>query len=398
MIEHGVNQENIQEMNRTLLLHLLRERGVCSRVYLAKKSCLRQATVTNIIGDFISWGLVNEVGYLTGSKGRRSVGISIDRDRLGVIGIRLTRHGYSIGIFDLMGNEVQCESVYGDRGYLPKEMMDDIIEEVQILLEQNDSRHILAIGAALPGPYSMKRGRIELMTGIRGWSEIAIKEELESRFGIPVFLEQDANAGALAEYWRDPEAYRNQILVYIADGQGVGAGIISCGELLKGVLGMAGEIGHTSINYKGPRCSCGNYGCLENYCSSTAFTKEINRILADEREYTFADAAELVRKGNSIAIEIFNTCCDNLAAGVVNIINSFNPATIVIDDEMSDIVPEMMLERVVRQVKHRILPEIFDNLKILIGETDNAMLHGAALVAIQDILRHVGCYFPMEES
>ena len=397
MIRHGVNQESIQEMNRTLLLQFLREQEVCSRVYLANKSGLKQATVTNIINDFISWGLVCEVGCLAGNKGRRSIGLSINKEDLGVVGIRVTRHGYSAGVFDLMGNEVLCETVQDKKRYQPKVLMEEIFVKVKFLLEQSKGRQILAMGVALPGPYNKKKEHIELMTGIQGWNEIAIKEELESRFGIPVFVENDANVGALTEYWRDPETYRNEVLVYIPVGQGVGSGILHGGKLLKGVLGMAGEIGHMSINYKGPRCACGNYGCLESYCSSMAFTKEINRILADEKEYTFAEAVDLVQKGNAIAMEIFHTCCDNLAIGIVNIINSFNPTAIVIDDEMARIAPDMMLERVLRQVKHRVLPEIFSNVRITIGEIDDAMLKGAAFMASQDILQNVGCYFPLAE-
>lgn len=398
MIERGVNQASIQEMNRTLLLHFLSEEEICTRVNLAKKSGLKQATVTNIINDFISWGLVTEVGYLAGNKGRRSVGISINREGMGVIGIRLTRKGYKIGVFDLLGKEIQIENRYIGKHYLPKVLMEDIFQKVTDLLEQSGSRKILAIGVALPGPYNKRSGRIELMTGIQGWAEIAIKQELEKRFSIPVFPENDANAGALTEYWHNPEVGRNEVLAYISVGQGVGAGIINSGELLKGVLGMAGEIGHTSINYNGPRCACGNYGCLESYCSSIAFTKEVNRILAEEHEYTFEEAAELVCSGNAIAAEIFNACCDSLAVGVVNVINSFNPATIVIGDEMAEIAPDIMLERIKRQVKDRVMPETFSNVKISIGEIDHAILRGGAFVAIQDVLSRPSCYFSFTET
>ena len=87
----GFNQENIQDMNRTLLLNLLRKEGICARAHLANLSQLKQATVTNIVSDFIDWGLVKEVGFLVGNKGRRSIGISINNDDFGVLAIRLAR-------------------------------------------------------------------------------------------------------------------------------------------------------------------------------------------------------------------------------------------------------------------------------------------------------------------
>ena len=92
----GMNQTSIQDSNRELLLNLLRSEGECARITLAKLSGLKQATVTNIINDFIRWGIVKEVGFLTGEKGRRSIGISLNKEEYGVIGIRITRKNYSL--------------------------------------------------------------------------------------------------------------------------------------------------------------------------------------------------------------------------------------------------------------------------------------------------------------
>ena len=99
----GMNQTNIQDLNRELLLNFLRSEGECARITLAKLSGLKQATVTNIINDFIRWGIVKEVGFLTGEKGRRSIGISLNKEEYGVIGIRITRKNYSFGLFNIAG-------------------------------------------------------------------------------------------------------------------------------------------------------------------------------------------------------------------------------------------------------------------------------------------------------
>ena len=184
-----------------------------------------------------------------------------------------------------------------------------------------------------------------------------------------------------------------EIVVYIAAGQGIGAGIICDGELLKGSMGIAGEIGHTSIHFKGPKCSCGNYGCLENYCSSIAFTKEINRILGGDHEYTFTEAVSMVQAGNPIVKEIFLTSFDSLAVGVVNMINSFDPSVIIIGDEMSHVLPEEMLQRIKDEVRRKVLPEIYENLKITMSGIKDSMLHGAAIAAIMDAFDCPDSYF-----
>lgn len=391
---HGYNQESIQDMNRTLLINLLRKEGICARAHLSNLSMLKQATVTNIMNDFIRWGLVKEVGFLVGSKGRRSIGISINHDDYGVLGIRLGRTNYTVGLFDLSGNLVEYRRQEVDTGQKPEETFDNIKKEAMDFINDAKDRKVIAIGMAIPGPYSARRRRIELMTGVNGWNEISIQEELTEDLQLPVFMEQDANAGALAQYWHKEEDYKNNVLVYIADGQGVGAGIISNGELLKGSIGVAGEIGHTSIHYKGPRCACGNYGCLENYCSSIAFVKRVNEELKPEKKFTFQETAQLVREGDETAVRIFLESCANLSIGITNVVNSFNPAFIVIGDEMAHIAPELMLERIRADVKERVLPEIYDNMDISMSVVSNdSMVHGAAIVAIMDIFSNPEKYF-----
>lgn len=393
---HGYNQESIQDMNRTLLINLLRKEGVCARAHLANLSMLKQATVTNIMNDFINWGLVKEVGFLVGSKGRRSIGISINNDDYGVLGIRLGRKNYTVGIFDLSGNLVEYKRREVAIGQKPRDTFEEIKREAGDLMKlaKKEKRKIIATGMAIPGPYSERRGRIELMTGVSGWHEISIKEELIEELQLPVFVEQDANAGALAQYWHNEEDYKNSVLVYIADGQGVGAGIISNGELLKGSIGVAGEIGHTSICYNGPKCACGNFGCLENYCSSIAFTKRVNEELKPEKELNFSETVKLFQEGDERVTSIFLESCDNLSAGIVNVVNSFNPAFIVIGDEMAHIAPDLMLSRIKKNVEERVLPEIYANMDISMSVVSNdSMVHGAAIVAIMDIFSHPGKYF-----
>ena len=398
---HGYNQESIQDMNRTLLISLLRKEGICARAHLANLSMLKQATVTNIMNDFINWGVVKEVGFLVGSKGRRSIGISINNDDYGVIGIRLGRKNYTVGLFDLSGNLVDHRRREVDAGPKPRAIFDKIKREAKDLMQlaKQGERKVIAAGIAIPGPYSERRGRIELMTGVSGWNEISIQEELTEDLQLPVFVEQDANAGALAQYWHKEEDYKNNVLVYIADGQGVGAGIISNGELLKGSIGVAGEIGHTSICFNGPKCACGNFGCLENYCSSIAFTKKVNEELKSEKELSFSETAKLVQDGNEKAVDIFMESCDNLSVGIVNVINSFNPAFIVIGDYMAHIAPDLMLERIKKDVEERVLPEIYANMDISMSVvSSDSMVHGAAIVAIMDIFSHPGKYFEQESG
>ena len=106
----GANLKNIQEMNRSLVLRLIRRLKVCSRATIAKETGLKQATITKIVNDLIDWGLVKETGIINGKKGRRSIGVTLSGEKYKVIGLRLTRNYYSTALFDLCGNFIEIKT------------------------------------------------------------------------------------------------------------------------------------------------------------------------------------------------------------------------------------------------------------------------------------------------
>ena len=249
----GINQDVTQEMNRSLLLKSLRREGVCSRAHLAALTGLKQATVTNIMKDFLNWGIVKEVGFLNGSKGRRSIGVSINPDGYRVIGVRLARKHYSVGLFDLTGRQIVKERVDFEPEKQPgaEEILNQIAGRMRLMIQQYGKDCVLAAGLAVPGPFIAKKSRIALITGADIWKDIDLKAFFDREMDIPVFLEHNANAGAYAHMWDLKDAYHDDILVYIAAGQGIGAGIVMNGRIYEGALGTSGEIGHMTIDRNG---------------------------------------------------------------------------------------------------------------------------------------------------
>jgi len=389
----GINQDIIQQMNRVLIIRLMRMKGVCSRAELSRLTKLRPATITNIISEFQQWGLVREEGFINEGIGRKAIGITLNSLKYKVIALRLSRKYFLIGLFDLSGNELQSIKHKISKKDTPEIVFNEIKKQIHILLNNCHEGRVLAIGCAIPGPFLRKEGRVALLSEFPDWQNIKIKQELENEFGFPTYLEHDANAGALAYYW-DMGVETNKSLVYFAAGQGIGAGIVSDGSLLVGALGSAGEVGHMCIDYNGAFCECGNKGCLEKYCSSIALTKAINRKL-DEGNYSilskgcdFGEIAEAVQKGDKLAVSEYRKACEMLAVGVVNIINILNPDIVVIGDEMSTVEPEILIESVNNVVKSRILPVILENMIIVVGkENTDKILTGASIVATEEILK-----------
>lgn len=394
MYDSGINQDNAQQMNRELVLRFLRKNGVCSRIELAKLTNLNPATITNIINDFQRIGVVEETGAISEGKGRSAMGLALSASKYSVIGIRLTRRCMLVGAFDISGNKIRTEEYALDHK-TPQAALDIMKKSVHEAIDVWSGREVVAIGCAVPGPFMRKEGRIAMMTSTVDWQNVNIKQELEKEFEVPIFMEHDANAGALAYYWNHGEGSElNQSLVYLAVGEGVGGGIIDNGKLLMGKRGIAGEIGHMSIDVNGRYCECGSRGCLETYCSSISFTREIKRKIHAgnysivKENSTLAEITEAIRKGDRLAVDEYRYACDSLAAGVVNVINILDPDVIVIDDEFVSVAPDILKESLEKIVDQSILHLVNQKIELIIGDgTQKTMLQGAAYVAIEGAMR-----------
>ncbi|MSS10728.1 ROK family protein [Clostridium sp. WB02_MRS01] len=389
----GINQDVTQEMNRSLLLKSLRREGVCSRAHLASLTGLKQATVTNIMKDFLNWGIVKEVGFLNGSKGRRSIGVSINPDGYRVIGVRLARKHYSVGLFDLTGKQIVKERVDFEPEKQPgaEEILNQIVGRMRLLIQQYGKDSVLAAGLAVPGPFIAKKSRIALITGADIWKDIELKAFFEREMDIPVFLEHNANAGAYAHMWDLKEAYHDDILVYIAAGQGIGAGIVMNGRIYEGALGTSGEIGHMTIDRNGKPCACGNRGCLERYASSLELVKTVYGERAGMEGCNFEDLEKQIRSGDTAYTEHYRRACESLGVGIINIVNVINPDRIIIGDDMARPNPELMEKTVRETVQKGILPDVFDELTLSISTYQgDPILTGAAIVAIDRVFDSPG--------
>ncbi len=388
----GKNLNDIQAMNRSLVLRLMQKNGVCSRAQLAKESGLKQATMTNIINDFLDWGLVEETGMLPSVKGRRSIGVVIRHQAFYVIGVRLTRNFFDIGLFDMAGNLANGKTVDIRRMSGPAPVVAAIRREIEEILKRNRKRMILGVGMAVPGPFFYHEKQIELITDFPGWNEIDLRSDLFGSLDLPVIIDHDANAGALAEWWIAPNELTRGTIVYVAVGQGLGAGIINDGRILRGALGIAGEIGHTTIDLNGPPCACGNRGCLTNYASTThmvsRYREETGKSRATDDAVDFPAVASAIAAGEAAAMKVYRETMRYLAVGINNAIWTYGPDRIIIGDEMSAIGPRM-IGAIQEFFTGRTLSRILNRVEIRLSsfERDPAYV-GAAALAIDHCLEN----------
>ncbi len=395
--EKSVNQEKQQRINRALVLQLLRQQKLASRADIAKLSGLQRATISNIVRELMDLGLVVESGFLCSEHGRRSIGIQINGKRVGVIGVMVTRECFGISRIGLCGELFETEYFQLRKGDSVAESLKRLKLEINRMILAHPEFRVLAVGFAVPGPYRMEGDEMIFITNLKGWDGVPVRSLLQQGITVPVFTENDANAGAMAQFWSHETELTKKDLIYIVAGQGIGCGMISDGVMLKGAMGIAGEIGHTTIDCHGPRCACGNYGCLELYASVLALKDRIGaRLRAGERsmlslwDLARPDAKAAIKeawdKEDRLVCEEFEKTCEYLAIGLVSLINQMDPEVVILGDALAEIGGVRMLEIVQREVKARIRPIIWENLRIELSTlSQNPILLGAGAIAVQHI-------------
>lgn len=395
---NAASQAGVAETNRSRIMRHLYRNGVSSRAQIATALGLTPAAITKITAQLIEAHAIEETGDLDGKKNRRSIGLALDTAHFHVIGVKFARSLVQIGVFDLTGSQSSLTTL----PYVSNDTIGETIATVHSTIEQllHEDPTIVAIGMAVPGPYLRNNGHTAVVSSMQGWRAINFIDEFANSFTVPVFIEQDARAGVLANSLFDPNSNGEPNLAYYLVGEGVGLGVIDHGRIINGALGTATEIGHVSIDVNGKPCDCGNIGCLERYCSTPAIHQMLidNGTIvngADSMSHTEACRAlfALAHHGDEAALAMVRTIGTYLGYGCLIIFNTFNPHTIVIGDIVSE-AGQPLLDEIKRTVRQRAIPEIYESttIRLTTMPTDAAVL-GAAAVAINYLLDHPSDFF-----
>ncbi|MCK4452575.1 MAG: ROK family protein [Anaerolineae bacterium] len=256
---------------------------------------------------------------------------------------------------------------------------------------------VTAVGIGAPGPLDIEAGVVVAPPNLPGWNRVPLKRLVEDELGIATFLENDANAAALGEF-RFGAGRGAEHMIYVTVSTGIGGGLILDGELYHGASGMAGEIGHITIIPNGPRCGCGNRGCLEALASGTAIARQarervargVPTLIADLAEgtperITAKLVAEAASQGDVEAREILAEAMNYLGIGMANLVNLFNPQLIVIGGGLTNI-GESLFGPVRRVIARRAFRTPAQAVQVVRAElSDNAGVLGAAAVALAQI-------------
>lgn len=275
---------------------------------------------------------------------------------------------YAIGV-DIGGTKTLLALVQGNGtivqqqqfATLPEQGMEDFISRIEasilsLIAGMPEAGKLKGIGICSAGVIDAAELSIVYAANL-GWHNFKLGAILQERFGVPVILGNDANLAAVAEYvWGTQKQAKH--LIYVTVSTGVGAGIISNGQLLQGISDSAGEFGHISVDLRGERCRCGNYGCLENYSSGTALAHIANeRLEKREEPWTSKMVLEQADAGHLGALELVQQAAFYLGNGIVTLIHLFNPTQIIFGGGVMS--SENLLFVLMKQiVEQRALPDM----------------------------------------
>lgn len=420
VVNKGKNLLDVQAENRSLILRLMKHKQICARTELAQLSGLKHATITNIINEFISYGLVEEKGIIEGKKGRRSIGISLDSSTYAVIGVEISRLHAMVGLFDLRGELLRSKKVSFKGLTGPAEFIARSAAEAAELLKSvtcgnskepeaseementasgekkpdcGEMRRVLAVGVAVPGPFYQDSGSSDLIQSYPDWGTVNVRSEFEQVFSIPVVVEQDVNMAALAEWGSRMADTCQDTLVYLSLDQGVGAGIVQGGQIFRGGLGTAGEIGHISVDYNGERCICGNRGCATVQASTIRFRRMVQRRLQEgetsilKEDFEMKDLVEAIWQKDNAAYPVYQEMVIYAGRIITNTIWAYGPQYIVLGGEMARI-GGMFLQDVRRYVAENMADSMAKRVELLLNEKDQ-ILNGAGLLAAEYVFEHM---------
>jgi predicted NBD/HSP70 family sugar kinase len=314
-----------RRINTKLVLDVLRKRQQVSRVELARLSGLQASTVSLIVDKLLREQWLEEGEFVKGAMGRRPRLLSLSRQRC-VIAIDIHPRQTTLAVVDVTGAIVwqrQAELV-ADRNH----SISRLIGAIRELREKHSDRTFAGIGICLPGRTDPESENLIFAPNLR-WPTIALKARIEGATGLPVHMDNVANACALLEVWQSQSAEPYDLVV-VEVSEGLGTGLYINGSIARGRGGMAGEFGHISVEAKGVQCSCGNRGCWETVASEPAAIRYYAKHSSRKTAVSFSQLLELTTAGDPTALASLRQMAQQLGRGMQMIAAALAPAEIIV--------------------------------------------------------------------
>lgn len=262
MKRRGSNLPRVGDYNQLLVLDLVRRSQNISRVELSELTGLSTQTVSNICARLVAAGLIEPAGRVEADTGARRTMFRVVPQGQYSVGLHIDPARMTLVLLNLAGEVEERASIETPTTHGPDDVLQAIVDAFADLVGRQEIGlgRVSGLGVSAPGPIMADSGSLVGPPNLRGWGVVRLRDELESRVGLPVVLEKDTIAAATGEHWAGGGTLSNFAFIYL--GTGIGAGIVLGGEVMRGASDNLGEIGHLSGDPDGVRCYCGGRGCI----------------------------------------------------------------------------------------------------------------------------------------
>ncbi|GJG87532.1 xylose repressor [Gemmatimonadetes bacterium T265] len=330
-------------VNERRVLTLLRVRGMATRADLARHLALTPSTITNLIDDLVGRGLAREVPTVV-SRARRELGrpgirLELNPDGGYFLGAEIGVGTIRTALVDLTARVVESTEEAVPTRISPDDALRVIVR--QLRARTADPRYgdrIASLAITVPG--LVRRDGFIVHLPILGWRNVNLLAAAAGRVPVPTLVANNANAAAFGEIYADASIEQEMVL-YLKLGTGCGGAVVVQGRLLRGFVGTATEIGHTRIRQDGPRCSCGGVGCLETFVNLgalAALARPGEQLSTAALAALPAEVAAAAAAGSAVAQAAVDAVASDLAAGLVSLVNVFNPQTVILGGAMRPVL------------------------------------------------------------
>jgi predicted NBD/HSP70 family sugar kinase/biotin operon repressor len=385
-------RQQTKQHNTTLVLKTIYGRDCVSRAEIARLTGLTRTTVSDIVGNLITDGLVIEDGYGESLGGKPPIQVKLVDDARQLICLDLSDDDFCGAVVNLRG-EFSFRQVLPLQHRRGEQALQVVYQLIESLLPHS-SAPILGIGIGTPGLVDARKGIVRQAVN-RGWSDLPLKDLLSKRYQLPVFIGNDSHVAALAEY-SFGENYQHPNLVLIKAGEGIGSGIVLSGQIHHGDGFSAGEIGHLLVQRNGALCTCGNHGCLETVASRRALIEKAVELgqaspgspLAGVagKPHPLDALAEVYKDGDPQTRDLVLEAGRYMGVAIAHLVGVLNVQRVVISGDFERFGPSL-LQSAREEMHLHVLPAMADETELSFSTLgEDIVLRGAsALVLAQQL-------------
>lgn len=376
----------MKSVNKSIVLNKIRKAESISRAQIAKETSLTPPTVSSIVKELMEQGVVKESVLGHSSGGRKPTMLHINAAAFYVIGVDAGPETVECALTDLTGKILDRSSSLITKPITNEQFISNLKGNIHALLQSAEISHekIIGIGVAMHGAVEVETG-ISLVAPNLNLKNIPIKFRLEEEFNITVKVENDARAMALGESWFGGHGDADS-MVAVNLGRGVGAGIVINGKLYHGAQGIAGELGHMTIDINGEICECGNRGCLQTFASGAAIAKRAKKQLNEKTgNKTAQEIFESAESGDQSSVDMLEETGEIIGIGLTNLIHLINPGEIVLGGGVMK-SEKYMMPAILRTIQQRSLTAEARQTKVTVTKLgEQATLLGAVSLLLVEL-------------